>query len=248
MRRFLLLSFTFLGSFALLVVMLILRPFTKSERLFFRASRWWGGRFLAICGVKLTVHRSAVALETPVIYICNHRSLIDSAVVLAGLDDSLRMMYKHELRSIPVFGWLLALSPFIAVNRAEARSAVASIDSAVEQIRSGGSVLLFPEGTWSETEELLPFKRGVVALAIKSGMQIVPIGISGSAKVNPPNTYKFNRGAITLRIGEPITHPDTNGDRNAEKEFVEYLRSRVAELVGHSQNTVSVGKTRFDNR
>ncbi|MFN8366464.1 MAG: lysophospholipid acyltransferase family protein [Candidatus Kapaibacterium sp.] len=226
LRGIVIVTTTFVASLLFLPIYVVIR----NDAFFYATARIWAKCMCKLGNVRLTIRGNNTTQPEPCIYICNHRSLFDIPCVLASITDDIRIMYKHELNRIPVFGWILALSPFIAVNRADAKDAVASIDMAVEQIREGASVLLFPEGTWSTTRDVLPFKRGAVVLAARSGKQVIPVAISGTEKIVPPDTYTFTSGAVTISMGENVIPPPLPG-RTEEKQFTEELRSKVIQLL-----------------
>jgi 1-acyl-sn-glycerol-3-phosphate acyltransferase len=223
------LVFTFVASFIFLLIYSVVRM----PSIFYPIARWWGRCVCAIGGVKINIanrsennhHRN-----TPVIYISNHRSLFDIPALLASVKDDIRIMYKAELNSIPVFGWLLHLSPYIAINRSDSRDALASIRTTAEEIRSGTSVLIFPEGTWSTTEEVLPFKRGTVVLSATASIPLVPLAMKGTEQIVPADTYTFSPGVVQIAFGNLI-QPTTLSTREGEKEFAKSLHSTVVELL-----------------
>ncbi len=226
LRGIVIVTTTFVASLLFLPIYVVIR----NDAFFYATARIWAKCMCKLGNVRLTIRGNNTTQPEPCIYICNHRSLFDIPCVLASITDDIRIMYKHELNRIPVFGWILALSPFIAVNRADAKDAVASIDMAVEQIREGASVLLFPEGTWSTSRNVLPFKRGAVVLAARSGKQVIPVAISGTEKIVPPDTYSFTTGTVTISIGENVIPPPLPS-RTDEKQFTEELRGKVIQLL-----------------
>ncbi|MBL7998404.1 MAG: 1-acyl-sn-glycerol-3-phosphate acyltransferase [Candidatus Kapabacteria bacterium] len=225
-------------SFIMPLLFLPLYLVFRFDGFYFAGAKFWARVMCAVGGVKVKKGgRQRADTSRPCVYICNHRSLFDIPVLLAGVDDNIRFMYKQELNRVPVFGWLLALSPFIAVNRADAKDAVASLEAAARQIRSGASVMIFPEGTWSSDQELLPFKRGAALLAARTGLDIVPIGLAGTESVIPPDTYTFFSHPCSIVIGEAIQCPALDS-RLAEKQFAEDLRNRVNELVARAEGAL----------
>lgn len=227
LRGILIILVTLISSLLFLPVYLIIR----SDRFFFGVARLWARVMCWIGGVRVQTQQQRTPNgQEPCIYVCNHRSLFDIPSILSGIDDDIRLMYKAELRRIPFFGWVLALSPFVAVNRADAKDAVASLDKAARQIGEGASVLIFAEGTWSTTREVLPFKRGGVVLAVRSGKNLVPVALSGTESIVPPDTYSFRMGVVRILVGDTIVCPPLS-TRAEEKQFTEELRSKVVELV-----------------
>jgi 1-acyl-sn-glycerol-3-phosphate acyltransferase len=138
------------------------------------------------------------------VYCSNHASLFDIPVVLATIPDNIRIMYKRELGTIPVFGWCLRMSPFIPVDRSDARTAMEQIERTVHSMRHGAGVLVFPEGTRSPDGTLGAFKRGAFSLASQSGKPIVPVALVGTASILPARGTRLQGGTVHCYVGMPI--------------------------------------------
>jgi len=148
----------------------IVKTLGKRDRsIYFVYSRAWSRRLLSICGVTVRVS-GAELLPKGVsrVYVVNHASLFDIPVLLASLRDNIRIMYKKELEKIPIFGWNIKLSPFIAVRRESVSNAMEIVNTAIEAISHGESVIIFAEGTRSKYGNLQAFKRGAFYLAARS--------------------------------------------------------------------------------
>lgn len=160
---------------------------------------------LRVASVRVEMHgQQHLGATKRYVYVANHSSLFDIPIVLATVPDNIRIMYKRELNKIPVFGWCLALSPFIAVDRGDGRDAMAKLDAAVASMRDGTSVLIFPEGTRSSDGNLGEFKRGAFVLAARSGKPLVPLAILGSANILPARKVRLSKGLVRVEVGEPM--------------------------------------------
>ncbi len=201
------------------------------RRVFYPFARNWSRLLLAICGVRVKSEGLELYTDgTAHVYVCNHSSLFDIPILLATLPSGAAIMYKRELEKIPIFGWCLRLSPFIAVTREDPRNAMVSIEQAAEAVRNGGSALIFPEGTRSADGSLGEFRRGAVAVALRAGKPIAPLAIIGANRILPKKSLYFHAGTVILRAAPPIEIPDTI-DRTAEKEFVRNLHSIIATMM-----------------
>ncbi len=160
---------------------------------------------LRASGARLTVQgRHNVDPLRPTVYVSNHQSTADIPALLAALPVNIRFVAKEQLRWVPIIGWFLWLAGHIMVDRSNTRRAIASLDAASKKIRSGTSIIAFPEGTRSPDARILPFKKGPFALALQAGVSICPVTVEGSAKVMPKNSWKIRPGQIAVKIGEPI--------------------------------------------
>ena len=175
-------------------------------KLAYRFARRWAWFNVKLLGTRVLV-RGLEHLDPTksYVFISNHRSNLDVlALVVALWDFQLRWVAKLELIHIPLFGWALKATKQIIVNRTDHAQAIASLMLAKERIGHGLSIVFFPEGTRSRGE-MLPFKKGGFVLAIKTGTPIVPIGISGTAKILPRNGWIVRRGGdVQIVICPPI--------------------------------------------
>jgi 1-acyl-sn-glycerol-3-phosphate acyltransferase len=111
------------------------------------------------------------------------------------LFPKLGVLYKAELRKLPILVWAFDLVGFVPIDRGNREQSLPAIERAVDAVRRGMSFLIFPEGTRSRTGELLPFKKGGFILALKAGVPIVPVAIKGARDA--------------MRKGSPIIRPVT---------------------------------------
>jgi 1-acyl-sn-glycerol-3-phosphate acyltransferase len=136
----------------------------------------------------------------------NHRSYLDiPAVVLSVRGLSIRFVAKRELKRIPILGWAVASSQHIKVNRGNREQAVAALREATTKIRRGIALAIFPEGTRSSSDRLLPFKRGGFYVAVDSGFPILPISIRNAGTIYGKMQLLFQPGNIHVVIHPPVS-------------------------------------------
>lgn len=200
----------------------------RNGDVFFAYARSWSKRILWLSGVRVVVHGSDnVAPGVRYIYAANHTSLFDIPVILAYVPDNVRIMYKQELEKIPVFGWGLRISPFIAINRERSREAASTLEDAVASMQSGSSVLVFPEGTRSKDGSLGAFKRGAFTMAVRSGRPILPMSIQGAHRIIPAGSLRLRGGTVTVTLHRPLAVPE-QATREQEKEMMSAVREIIA--------------------
>ena len=136
------------------------------------------GLALSLAGIRYRVHgreqspaRRRVLLQS--------REQRRSTGVFQALHRRLHILFKAELKKLPILGKVMVAGGFVPVEREKKEASMASIDMAANSIRAGNSFLIFPEGTRSPTSELLPFKKGGFIMAIKAQAPIVPVAVSG---------------------------------------------------------------------
>ena len=178
----------------------------RHAKLAYRIAQHWAWLNIKLCATHVHVQgREHLDPGGAYVFMSNHRSNLDVlALVVALWEFQLRWVAKKELVRIPLFGWALQATKQIIVNRADHAQAVASLAIAKDRIRNGISVVFFPEGTRS-TGALLPFRKGGFVFAIETGTPVVPIGISGTARILPRNGWLVRRGGdVRVVIQPPI--------------------------------------------
>ena len=166
------------------------------------------------------------------VYAVNHTSNVEPPIIFDMLHElfpRLRILYKAELRKLPVLVRAFDLAGFIPLERANPEQSLPAIDRAADALRAGNSFLIFPEGTRSRTGELLPFKKGGFILAIKAQAPVVPIGISGARSAMRKGSPLIYPVTVHVRIGQPVeTAGMTLDDRDA---LIRAVRDTVGRLI-----------------
>jgi 1-acyl-sn-glycerol-3-phosphate acyltransferase len=191
-----------------------------------------GGVWLALnlAGIRYTVSgRENIPRDRAVVFCANHQSNVDPPVLFEALHPRLHILYKAELRKLPVLGRVFEVGGFVAVQRDNRDMAFASIERAADSIRHGNSFLIFPEGTRSKTDALLPFKKGGLVMALRAQAPVVPVAIMGGRAAMQKGSAFVRPVHCTVRIGEPIdTSSMASDDRD---ELIAIVRSRIEELI-----------------
>lgn len=184
--------------------------------------RTWISWIFRTCGVRVIVEGlDNVDRTHSYVFMSNHQSVLDIGALVLTLPVNWRFVAKRELTWVPFFGWALGLSDQIVIDRGNRASAVRSLQCAAERVRSGVSVIVFPEGTRSPTGRMREFKSGGFHLAIEAQVPILPATVSGSFHLIPKRSLKVQGGTIKVSYGKPIP---TRGfgveDRHALKDRV----------------------------
>jgi 1-acyl-sn-glycerol-3-phosphate acyltransferase len=214
-------------SFFFCIYGILLSIFDRNGKLVhFHASVPWVKAVLWVSGVKVKVKGvENVDPHLPRIYMSNHQSWFDILALFLALPVDFKYMLKKELLRIPVFGVAVWRARHISIDRGNPRKAFESVQKAVEKIKSGYSVLIFPEGTRSPDGHIQPFKRGGFRLALQAGCDIVPMAIVNSHNIVPKGSMRVKKGTIGINIGEPIPIKDYS------PKSIDTLMARVREAV-----------------
>ncbi|MBA2257601.1 MAG: 1-acyl-sn-glycerol-3-phosphate acyltransferase [Acidobacteria bacterium] len=188
---------------------------------------------LALSGVKVRVEGGEHILrDRAAVYAVNHTSNVEPPIlfhVLSPVFPRLRVLYKAELRKLPILVRAWDLAGFVALERGNPEQSLPAIDRAAEALRDGNSFLIFPEGTRSRTGSLLPFKKGGFIMAIKGQAPIVPTAITGARDALSKGSFVIRPVTVTVRFGAPIeTAGMTMGQRD---QLASAVRSSMETLL-----------------
>lgn len=156
--------------------------------------------------------------EGPFIICANHRSYLDPVLIILIFDRRVYFMAKSELFRI----WWLApiIKAFGAFPVKRGKSDIGAIKKAIEVIKSGNILGIFPEGKRNRTKEIiLKGEKGVATIIKATGAKVLPVGISG--KIVP-------FGRIRVRIGRPMEFKDNCLDN---QEIVDTIMNEIKELI-----------------
>jgi len=197
-------------------------------KLGFRIARYWAWLNNRIAGVRLRV----AGLEhldpaRSYVFLSNHRSHVDVLALVEALwSYQLRWVTKKELTRVPGFGWALMATRQIVIDRSDHAQALASLAAAKARVRSGISVVFFPEGTRG-VGPMRPFKKGGAVFAIETGTPVVPIAIAGTEAILPPAHWLVRRGGVVrVVIHPPVETADLTLDRR--DALLERVRATIA--------------------
>lgn len=139
----------------------------------------------------------------PCLIVCNHQSTWETVAVLVLFPD-VAIITKEELLKVPIFGTFLRLSPMITIDRESGSKAIRKmVEEGSAALAQGRSVLIFPEGTRSEPDAPVEFKRGVELLYGKLNCPLLPVAMNSGDFWRPGRQNK-KAGTIVLSCLPPI--------------------------------------------
>lgn len=221
----------------------ILTVFWSSAQLFFMIiglGRWswefiphrWSVMAFGAVRVRVNVVGEE-RLKGPAVFVLNHQSLIDVALVPYILPRKVLHVVKAELRKVPVFGPAVCKTGAISVNRKNNVAAIKSIREGVRTMPEGYSIMVFPEGTRSRDGKIRSFKKGFAHIAMAAELPVIPIGIAGAIDSCGAGVAMPRPGLIECTVGAPIDTSDWEQADLANK--VAEVREAVRELQAESE-------------
>jgi len=178
---------------------------TRRIDVLWNLSLWAARTGSRLAGIRVrTVGREHLEPGRAYLFMANHTSNLDPPILTPLLGRRIAIIAKQELFKIPLFGYAMRKANFVALNRADRRSAVESVGNAVHVLQSGLGMMVFPEGTRSRDGRLLPFKKGPFHLAMEAGVPVVPITVVGAHEAWPKGTMKLRAGEVVVYFHWPI--------------------------------------------
>ena len=188
----------------------------------------WSRGILKVTGARMTVEgQENIPANTPCVFVVNHRSYFDIPILLAALDAPHGILAKEELEKIPLLNRWMKLLGCVFVQRDDVRASVRALNDATAIVEGGRSFVIFPEGTRYKGEEggAGEFKAGAFRIAIKTGVPVVPVAISGARGLFEGHGLRATPGDIRVRILPAI---QTAGMSKAEqKQLPDAVRQTI---------------------
>ncbi len=214
----------------------------KADYMIFHSIQWACRTGLKLMGIKTEVYgRENIPPEGEAsVFVINHRSIFDIICTYPELHNRTGFVAKDSLKKIPVFStWIRKLNGLF-LNREDIKEGVKTIKAATENVKSGISMCIFPEGTrnkdLSTKTGLLPFHGGSLKIAERSGAPIIPVAIYNTGEVFEGNNKRIQPCTIKLTFGAPIIVSELSRE---EKKF---LTKNVERIMQDMMNSYEADK------
>lgn len=192
---------------------------------------------LFISGTKITVKGlENIPADSPVLFVGNHRSYFDIVISYALTPKLTGYVAKKEMLRYPLLNtWMTSLH-CLFLDRKDIKEGLKTILLGVDYMKSGISICIFPEGTRSTGENMLPFKEGSLKLAEKSNSLIIPMAFNNTSAIFEDHIPHVKRAHVVLEYGTPI---DISKLSKEEKKFLgSYTRDRIQEMYERNKALV----------
>ncbi len=189
---------------------------------------------ISLCPVKV-VGKDKLNKKQSYIFVANHQGSFDIFLVYGYLGQPIKWVMKKSLRKIPLVGKACEKAGFIFVDNSTPKAALKTIDEAKQKLVHGASVVIFPEGSRTQTGKMGIFKKGAYQLALDLKLPVVPITINGPFDIMPINSYLLNPHKMELIIHDPIETSDYIS--NDVRQFT----TNIKQLVNESKEVIGQG-------
>lgn len=196
-----------------------------------RIVQWAFKVILWIAGVNVTVIGEEHIPDEPVLYIGNHRSFFDVPITYSRCRRLTGFVAKKEIEKVPLLSTWMRFLYCLFLDRDDVRAGLKTILAAIEQVKNGISIFIFPEGTRNKGEELsvLPFHDGSFKIAEKTGCAVIPVSINNSVQILEAHFPFIRKTHVVLEYGEPI-YPNTL-DKETKKQLGTYCHDLIEATI-----------------
>jgi len=209
----------FILTFVLSLTAVVVRLFDPSGNLSHKVSALWCRLLCEWNGVEVTLEgMENVDREHPQIFLANHQGYFDIFALSGYLPVQIRCVAKASLFKVPFLGWAMRASDYVSVARDDRKNAYKAFLASLEKVKSGASIIIFPEGTRSKDGSIGPFKKGSGLLATRSGAPVIPTTLIGSYDIIQKGSAWIKPGRVKIILSPPIKM-DSKSDDKGEGEL-----------------------------
>ncbi|WP_396222721.1 lysophospholipid acyltransferase family protein [Gemmatimonas sp.] len=226
-----------LGTPVVALIWLFTAPFDKGRYAAGRAFRLVGVTAMRLNGLWRFRTRGTLAdPRRPYVVVANHESYAD-VFLISCFPWEMKWLSKDTMFKIPCMGWMMQMAGDIKLVRGDRDSTINAIAQCRDRLAKRVSVMIFPEGTRSKTQEMLPFKDGAFRLAIESQAPVLPIAVAGTRNAMAKGTFRFLRAHAVAQVLEPIdtagmTMDDIGRLKQMARERIDAGRRALAAELG----------------
>ena len=185
-----------------------------------------------LSGCHVTVIGEANIPKEAALFIGNHRSYFDIVLTYARCPDLTSYIAKIEIAKVPLLSTWMRFLHCLFLDRQDIKQGLKTILSAIDLIKNGISVFIFPEGTRctdAEQTKLLPFHEGSFKVATKTDCLIVPVALTNTSKVFEDHIPFIRRTDIVLEYGKPFRPSELSKEQ--KKAIGSYTGNIIKEML-----------------
>lgn len=197
----------------------------------FRCVRFFAGTKVDYIG------EENIPADTPVLYIGNHRSYFDIVLTYVRVPRPTGYIAKKNMEKVPLLSIWMRNLHCLFLDRENIKAGMQTILAAIDLMKNGKSVCIFPEGTRNKEEgTLLPFHEGSFRIASKADCPIVPMTINNSAAVFENQFPRIKKAHVIIEYGKPIYIKDLPKDQ--QKKLAPYVQQIIMETYNKNKENI----------
>jgi len=200
----------------------------EKRNLTFKISNGWARNLVRITGSSVDISGlENIPKDGAVLFVSNHQSNFDIPILLGYLPKPIGFVAKIELAKVPLLSTWLKFGDCVFIDRKDIRQSLKAINVASDILKSGHSMVIFPEGTRSKGKELGVFKPGSLKLAQKAGVPIIPITVHNSYEIYEANNNRVKPARVKVTIGKPIDPNDGGEEKSNVVKVYDIIKSEL---------------------
>lgn len=217
-------------SIVLGLLALMAQPWDKRARFAQLMTRIWGRAILLFSLVPVVVRGAEnVRWDETYVFCSNHTSFFDVLVLTGYLKQNFRWFARRDLFDVILMGRCMWVVGHLPVYRESPVASLRTLLAAVDVVKGGTSVVIFPEGRRSDDGRLQDFLEGAFVLAIKSGRPVVPMAVSGTFEIMSRHDLSIRPGKVRLIFGQPI--PTAGLSRRDAGALMARVRAKIQSML-----------------
>ena len=190
------------------ILFIFTAPFDKKRVILHKFSCFWGSIYIWLqpwWKVNWEGKENIKDNQSYVI-VSNHQTLID-ILVIYSIFKHFKWVAKNSLLRVPFVGWNMALNGYIIVKRSDTKSQIKMMKQSEKTLKSGSSIMIFPEGTRSADGNIGRFKRGAFILSEIADVPVIPIALHNVDKAVRKNSIWLNKSRDMKAKVFPAVYP-----------------------------------------
>lgn len=194
-----------------------------------RIVQWAFGVVAWLSGAKVTViGKENIPKDTAVLFVANHRSYFDIVLTYMRMPNLTGYIAKKEMLKWPLLRVWMKYLHCLFLDRDNVKEGLKTILTAIEKVKQGISIFIFPEGTRNkENDTFLPFHDGSFKIAEKSGVPVIPIAIVNSASILEDHMPWIKKTSVVIEFLKPVDISQL--DKETKKHIGNYISDQIRE-------------------
>lgn len=213
------------------VLFIITAPFDKKKVILHRFSCFWGSLYIWLQPWwKVTWEgKDNIKKNKAYVIVSNHQTLIDILVIYT-LFKHFKWVAKNSLLKIPFLGWNMALNGYIIIKRTDAKSQIKMMKHSEKVLKTGSSIMIFPEGTRSADGNMGRFKRGAFILSEVADVPVIPIALHNIDKAVRKNSLWLSKSRdMKAKVFPPVYPKDFSNTKEMSVAVKDIIANQLEE-------------------
>lgn len=197
---------------------------------------WAFNVVIFICGVKRTViGEENVPKDKAVLYVGNHRSIFDIVLCYPRVPNPTGFISKKEVLKVPLLNIWMVFMDCLFLDRKDIRKGLEMVLSAIDKVKNGISIYIYPEGTRNKTDKPLnDFHKGSFKIAQKSGCPIIPVVVNHTEDIFEAHMPFIRPAHVTIEYCKPVVISELS--KEDQKNIDQYVKNIIEETYLKNQS------------